>query len=164
MTGQGPAVPLDKHIYTSKDLYQKSRLRNNGAIQDSWVEILSWRITKSSICTCGHETQPPEERGSVRDMYWVYKAWNTIKRIMTEIEITGDKYDIQNTNTLALWNVNHAYQYHISYPAHYGTRWIKSSHTILGAIITSSYHHIITSSYHHIYIYRTRPSSEGLGE
>ena len=42
-------------------------LRNSGALPISRVDILGGRITELRVYTCGHETQPPEERGVSTD-------------------------------------------------------------------------------------------------
>ena len=42
---------------------------SRGALQHSRMSSLNWRTTQTSFCTCGHETQPPKKRGSVREEY-----------------------------------------------------------------------------------------------
>ena len=60
-------------LATKGDIYDKvergsiNGLRNSGALPISRVDILGGRITELRVYTCGHETQPPEERGVSTD-------------------------------------------------------------------------------------------------
>ena len=63
MTGQGPAVPLNRQICTTDECIPKYGLQNKRSTPTADKGVLDWWITKWCICTCGHETQPPKKGG-----------------------------------------------------------------------------------------------------
>ena len=60
-------------------------LRNSGALPISRVDILGVRITELCVYTCGHETQPPEERGGQYGQCTEY--------VKHKVKMTGYQHD-----------------------------------------------------------------------
>ena len=83
-------------MYIKRVCTKTSAPETKGALQPQ-DRVLCRRVTKMWICTCGHETQPPEERGSVRNMYRVCKAYNTESKVTTEIRYIESEHNSQHT-------------------------------------------------------------------
>ena len=101
MAGQGPAVPLIKYIHTQRTkVYTKSVCSEmRRALQTAEGDILNWGITELCVCTCGHETQPPEERGQYGICTeHVKKKYN--KQDHTEVRSTENQYNNQKPTRL----------------------------------------------------------------
>ena len=65
-------------------------LRNSGALPISRVDILGGRITELCVYTCGHEMQPPEERGCQYGQFTEY--------VKHKVKMTGNQYGKSKQN------------------------------------------------------------------